>query len=108
MGNTTIKLSNTPRRESPRFYAERIANAGTVYHVGLSRQLWKTFYRLNRISRWEGARYIRDVEPDARRALYYALSCTDGIDWLAIRAHLKHSGNALSRARAFRNTHGYQ
>lgn len=95
------------RRESPRTYAERIATIGTVYNAPLSRGTWKLFYRLSRINRWEASRFIRDVQPDARRTLYYALSCTDGIDWLAIRAKLVHSGNALSRARAFRNTHGY-
>ena len=103
MSNATITLRNTPRREAPRFYAERIANIGTVYHAPLSRSVWRLFHRLNRISRWEGARFIRDVEPNARRTLYYAMSCMDAVDWLAVRENSRAKG--FSARSAFIYTH---
>lgn len=76
-----------------------------VLHVS-ARFAWHLFYGVARINRFHAGKVIANLPHDARMAHWYALSCTDAVDWLAIRADLSTSFPA-SPASVFRNTHGY-
>lgn len=89
-------------------YRKLAAISATVLPVDVSvRRGWKVFSSIARASRFTAGQVIADLSHERRMQYWYALSCMDAVDWLAIRATLRTSDSALCRKHAFQNTRAY-